>query len=69
MTNDKSPGSDGFTAEFYDVFWRDVETFIVRSINYGFNQEEMSITQRQGVITCISKEDKPKKNIYKIGAP
>ena len=33
---------------------------MVRSINYGFRSGEMSITQKEGVITCIPKEDKPK---------
>ena len=64
MKNDKSPGSDGFTAEFYKVFLNNIETFLVRSINNGFTKEEMSVTQRRGVITCIPKEDKPK-NILK----
>ena len=34
--------------------------FVLRSINSGFDSKELSITQRQGVITCIPKEDKPK---------
>ena len=33
---------------------------MLRSINSGFDSKELSITQRQGVITCIPKEDKPK---------
>ena len=32
---------------------------MLRSINSGFDSKELSITQRQGVITCIPKEDKP----------
>ncbi len=36
MKNDKSPGSDGFTAEFFKVFWNKLGPFIVRSINYTF---------------------------------
>ena len=29
---------------------------MIRSINYGFYCGQMSVTQRQGVITCIHKE-------------
>ena len=60
MNNNKSPGSDGYTTEFYKFFFRDIGYFLVRSINYGFHIGEMSVTQKQGVITCIPKEDKPK---------
>ena len=33
---------------------------MVSSINYGFRSGEMSITQKEGIITCIPKEGKPK---------
>ena len=42
MKNDKSPGSDGFTAEIFKTFWADLGHFIVRSINYGYINKEMS---------------------------
>ena len=60
MKNDKSPGSDGFTAEFFLFFFTDLGTFMVRSINYGFYSGQMSVTQIQGVIVCIPKEGKDK---------
>ena len=41
-------------------FFVDLGNFIVRSINCGFRKGEMSVTQRQGVITCIPKEGKDK---------
>ena len=63
MKNGKSPGLDGYTTEFFKFFWRDIGTFLVRSINCGFNKGEMSVTQRRGVITCIPKENKPKRLI------
>ena len=44
MKHDKSPGSDGFTAEFFKVFWKDLGHFIVRSLNYGFTSGTMSVT-------------------------
>ena len=60
MKNNKSPGSDGFTAEFYKFFWKDVCDFFIRSINYSFNKGELSITQKEGLITCIPKGNKDK---------
>ena len=60
MKNDKSPGSDGFTAEFFKFFFTDFCTFKVRSINYGFYSGQMSVTQREGVIVCIPKEGEDK---------
>lgn len=60
MKNGKSPGMDGFTIEFYKFFWNDIREFVVKSLNYGYNNGKFSITQRQGVITCIPKEGKSK---------
>ena len=60
MKNGKSPGSDGYTIEFFKFFWIDIGKFVYRSIKYGYKHGEMSVTQRQGIITCISKGDKPK---------
>ena len=53
MKNGKSPGMDGFTTEFYKFFW-------IRSFNHGYEKGHLSVTQRQGVITCLPKEGKSK---------
>ena len=63
MNNNKSPGPDGFTTEFYKFFFSDIGCFLVRSFNEGFYSESLSVTQYQGVITCIPKEGKPKQFI------
>ena len=80
MKNNKSPGSDGYTAEFFKFFWSDLGVFLVRALNYGFLSGQLSVTQRQGIITCIPKEGKEKKHLknwrpitllntaYKIGS-
>lgn len=60
MKNNKSPGSDGFTTEFFKFFWKNLGNFIVRSLNYGFSSGQLSVTQRHGVIVCIPKGDKPR---------
>ncbi|WP_419624551.1 reverse transcriptase domain-containing protein, partial [Thiolapillus sp.] len=80
MKNNKSPGSDGFTVEFFKFFWLQWGAFIVNSLNDGFRKGELSSTQKEGVIICIPKGNKDKqllKNwrpisllnvVYKIGS-
>lgn len=80
MKNKKSPGSDGFTAEFFKFFWQDIGMFVVRSLNEGYRKGELSSTQKEGIIICIPKENKPREYIenwrpisllnvvYKIGS-
>ena len=60
MKNNKSPGTDGFTSEFFKFFYNDIKAFIKRALNEGFVEGKLSITQRQGLITCLPKGDKPK---------
>jgi Reverse transcriptase (RNA-dependent DNA polymerase) len=60
MSNYSSPGSSGFTAAFYKVFWTKIGHFLVRSINHAFTTGELSITQKQGIITLIPKGNKDK---------
>ena len=80
MKHSKSPGTDGFNAEFFKVFWSKIGMLVVRALNWGFRKGELSCTQREGIITCIPKGDKRRdliKNwrpisllnvVYKIGS-
>ena len=68
MKNNKSPGTSGFTVDFYNVFWKQLGNFVLRSINYGFLQVELSITQKNGLIVCIPKENKSR-NVLKNWRP
>ena len=58
MKNAKSPGNDGFTVEFFKFFWLDFGHFILKSLNDGYRKGTLSITQKQGIITCIPKPNK-----------
>jgi len=60
MPNNKSPGSDGFTTEFWKFFFQDLCEFLLRSINYSYEKGELSVTQRLGIITLLPKGNKPK---------
>ena len=61
MKKDKNPGSYGFTVEFYNFFWKDVGPFLLRSFNYALLIGELSITQKQGIISILPKAGKPRK--------
>ena len=45
MNNQKSPGSDGITVEFYKLFWNDVKEFYINSINYSFQTGSLTDLQ------------------------
>ena len=67
MENNKSPGSDGFTFEFFKFFWLQLGAFIVNSLNDGFRKGELSSTEKEGVIIRIPKGNKDKQLLKKIG--
>jgi len=54
----KSPGNEGFTAEFYSFFWNQLGKTMVNSFNYGFHKGELSIPQGQSIIRLIPKKNK-----------
>jgi len=58
MANNKSPGSDGFTVEFYKHFWNEIKELVHASLMYAFNSGKLSIEQKRGVITLVPKKDK-----------
>ena len=58
FNKNKSPGTDGLTAEFYLRFWNELGKVMVDSFNYAFTTGLLSISQRQGIIRLIPKKDK-----------
>ena len=68
MKNSKSPGNDGFTAEFFKFFWVNLGEYILKSINFAYKHGLLSITQTQGIITCLPKPNKAR-NILKNWRP
>jgi len=51
----KSPGSDGLPAEFYKTFFSDMGQDICDVVNTVFEQELLSPTQRNGLISLLYK--------------
>ena len=58
MSNNKTPGTDGLTAEFYKYFRSDIEDVVVDNFNYGYQTGRFSISQRRGIISHIPKKNK-----------
>ena len=56
--DNKSPGTDGLTKEFYVYFWESLKTPLINSFKHSLNTGLLSIDQRKGIITLIPKKDK-----------
>ena len=54
----KSPGSDGITTEFYKIFWNDIKEYYIKSINFSFQNGELTELQKQSIITLLPKNGK-----------
>ena len=59
--NNKSPGNDGLTVEFYKAFWQVLGKLMVDSLNYSYDHGELSNSQKEAIITLIEKKDKDKR--------
>ena len=45
MKNDKNPGNDGLTKEFYICFFKKINNFLVQALNESFNIGQLSTSQ------------------------
>ena len=61
MGNNKLPGNDGFTTEFYIAFFNDLNQYLVDSLNFSLVNGEFSSSQKQAVITLIKEKDRDKR--------
>ena len=59
----KSPGNDGLTVEFYKTFWGILGELLVESLNCAFDHGELSNSQKQAIITLIEKKGKDRRQI------
>ena len=63
MQNDKSPGNDDLTKEFYETFWNKLKEIFVDSVLEAKEKGHLSIFQREAIIKLIEKEDRDKRFI------
>ena len=67
MENNKSPGNDGLSKEFYECFWNEIKNPFLASIHRAFLNQELSSSQKQAVIKMLEKKKKKIKDSLKTG--
>ena len=63
MAKNKSPGSDGFSVEFYQHFWSELKTFFFKMVNECVGTGILPITLREGILTLVPKPNRPRSEI------
>ena len=58
MPKNKSPGSDGFTVEFYSSLWPHINSHVIDSLNFGFFCGHLSHEQSRAIIKLLPKPGK-----------
>ena len=53
MKSDKSPGSDGLPAEFYNFFWDEIGDTVVDVLNFCFNRGLLTESMRLAIISLL----------------
>ena len=61
--NNKAPGNDGLSAEFYKFFWPEIGYLLVEFINYSYVHGESSTSQKEAIITLVKKKDRGRRLI------
>ena len=56
MDTGKSPGIDGLMAEFYLAFWAVLGSDLVEVLNFGYQNGQLSVSQRRGLLSLIFKK-------------
>ena len=56
LNNNKSPGLDGLTSEFYQAFWPILREDLMSVLNFSIASQRMPISCRRGVITLLPKK-------------
>ena len=57
LRNNKCPGSDGFSVEFYKTFWEDIKQLLHKSLLLSNEVGYLSTEQRRGIISLIPKKE------------
>jgi exonuclease III len=56
--NNKSPGTDGYTNEFYKTLWPYINNYLMEAYKEAIKEGEMCTSQKRGIISLLPKEGK-----------
>ena len=65
MGNNKSPGNDGLSKEFYVCFFQEIHSYLLDALNLSFTHGQLSNSLGQAMITLIQKKGKDKRFLKK----
>ena len=60
MPNNKTPGNDGLSKEFYEAYWNGLKDPLLKSFYHSKFYKEFSTSQTQAVIKLLEKKDRDK---------
>ena len=58
MENNKSPGNDGLSKEFYESFWGEIKKLFLTSVHKAFLNQEVYTSQKESGIKMFEKKTK-----------
>ena len=66
MPNNKTPGNDGLSKEFYETFWNELKDSLFKLFYHAKTYKEFSTSKRQAVAILLEKKDRDKKLIKNL---
>ena len=68
MQNNKTPGNDGLSKEFYVYFWNVIEDFFIDSWKTGLREKKLSRHKDKLLLNWLKKKTEIR-DILRIGGP
>ena len=63
MSRNKTPGSDGFSVEFYQRFGNDIKHFFIQMVMESVQGNALPKTLKEGILTLVPKANRPRSEI------
>ena len=61
--NNKSPGPDGYSYEFFKIFWEDMKYLMLNTFRKYLDTQRLTDQQNLGIITCLPKQGKDRRHM------